>query len=811
MDAAKQDEKQSHRNPKSLERHAASHPANGGVLRKKMGKRRIFALATILALSGGYMAVRLSVGAEREIAIPETPSIPAVTPIPPIQPIFPEVNSTPATSHVMPVEFSDCSDETDSTVVPVPESFVPSASTGVVPTSATLPLLTDLSPASETTHPAPVPRPETVPSEAWPTHSRLTGATESMPELPNAREGEKTYAGMDTDSSPLVPLGSGPDGFTPRSADPFRDPFFADAPQPMALTILGATPVMPHPLPTSTPDTTSIPAPLGPVPDEELATGTGATMGSAVDSNADTAHTDGVSAAIAADPVTDLGTEIGSETSSGTGSSFSSPGTLSISAPRQFEEQLELAAVEGTAKPGETQFDGLQKPQVILEKILPDEVIVGNTTSIRLVVRNPSDRPLRQVVVRDEVPERTRFAGSTPQAQQDGRTGLLWDLGTLEGGEERAIEIQLVPLREGEFGSVATVTFACPAGGRSRAVQPRLAVNIDGPKQVLIGQEAKLSITVTNEGTGTARNVFLLEHVPEGLRHMAGDQLENQLGDLRPGESQVVELSLMATGVGPVKNPVVVRGDGGLVAERSHSIEILAPALDVAATGARRRFLKRETTYSLSISNPGTADAMGVTFSTVLPAGLEFVGTNNEGIFDPQTRVVKWSLEKLPAGETGDVELVVMPTEAGEKSLRITGAALNVSAIEKQMPITIEGVGAFGFEVTDLADPVELGGETVYRITLFNNGSKEVTGIRMTAGLSAGLELISIEGAVSGKLSGSQITFDEVSSLMPEVMQQVLVRVRAKEPGDQRLRVQVRTNDVSQPVTKEETTRVFAD
>ncbi|MDD3469511.1 MAG: hypothetical protein PHE53_05960, partial [Thermoguttaceae bacterium] len=411
----------------------------------------------------------------------------------------------------------------------------------------------------------------------------------------------------------------------------------------------------------------------------------------------------------------------------------------------------------------------------------------------------------------DEVPERTRFAGSTPQAQQDGKSGLLWNLGTLEGGEERNIEILLVPLREGEFGSVATVQFACSAGGRSRAVQPRLEVELAGPDRVLIGQEAAMKVTVTNIGTGTAKNVFLFEQVPSGLRHVAGDQLENQLGDLRPGESREVELSLTATGVGPIDNMVSVRGDGGLTAEKTHKIEILAPALDVAATGAKRRFLKRETTYTLSISNPGTADATGVAFSTVLPMGVEFVRTNNEGAYDVQTRTVHWALETLPAGETGDVELVVLPTEAGEKALRICGAASNVTTVEKQMPILIEGVGAFSFEVTDLVDPVELGEETVYRITLSNNGSKEVTGIRMTAGLSSGLELVSIEGAVSGQANGSQIVFDTIPSLMPEVMQQVLVRVRAKEAGDQRLRVQARTDDVQQPVTKEETTQVFAD
>ena len=176
-----------------------------------------------------------------------------------------------------------------------------------------------------------------------------------------------------------------------------------------------------------------------------------------------------------------------------------------------------------------------------------------------------------------------------------------------------------------------------------------------------------LTITVSNPGTGMATGVVLQERIPPGLQHPAGSDLEYQVGNLKPGETRKLELPLVTSSAARTTNLLSARGDGSLrTTENKLDLEVLAPKLDVVMEGPKRRYLERQATYQLSVSNPGTAPAKQVELIASLPAGLKFVRPNNAGYYEDSTRTVRWRLEELPPNETGSVELVTMPIEAGQ-------------------------------------------------------------------------------------------------------------------------------------------------
>ena len=76
-------------------------------------------------------------------------------------------------------------------------------------------------------------------------------------------------------------------------------------------------------------------------------------------------------------------------------------------------------------------------------------------------------------------------------------------------------------------------------------------------------------ITVSNPGTGPATGVIIEEDVPAGLAHVAGSQLEYDVGTLRPGESKHLDLSLRADKAGVVQNTINVRGEASLAARHA--------------------------------------------------------------------------------------------------------------------------------------------------------------------------------------------------------------------------------------------------
>jgi len=331
------------------------------------------------------------------------------------------------------------------------------------------------------------------------------------------------------------------------------------------------------------------------------------------------------------------------------------------------------------------------------------------------------------------------------------------------------------------------------------------------PSKVLIGEEVTLAITVTNTGSGVAHKVVLDERVPAGLQHAAGPELEYEVGDLKPNESRQLDLKVTAVQPGAATNMLVARGDVNVKAEDRWTLEVLAPQLEISMEGPKRRFLDREASYVLSVSNPGTAPARQVELVAQLPPGLKFVRANNSGQYDDATRSVRWLLEELPVKETGSVELTTIPVDIGEQTLRLRGSAERGLAAEKEHPVIIDGIAAAMFEVADMQDPVEVNGETTYEIRVLNQGSKASTNVQISLALPADMRLVAAEGPTRHTADGSRVAFEPLPRLAAKADTTYRVRVQGLKPGDQRVRVQLLTDEIRVPITKEESTRVYSD
>src|SRR5262249_47534906 len=226
-------------------------------------------------------------------------------------------------------------------------------------------------------------------------------------------------------------------------------------------------------------------------------------------------------------------------------------------------------------------------------------------------VRNVGGQSAENVTVRDEVPNGTRLVSTSPPAESDG-SHLVWQLGKLSAGEERNIEMQVMPTAEGEIGSVASVTYSAEASVKAHCTMPQLALRLTAPGQVMIGGEQRVKIELRNPGTGNATGVMLFENVPQSLKHAAGPALEFEIGTLRPGETRELELVLTAEKAGKVSNVLTAKADGNLQVQQQVDFEVIAPALSLEVTGPERRYLERPATYDVTVANPGTAAAHDV-------------------------------------------------------------------------------------------------------------------------------------------------------------------------------------------------------
>ena len=467
--------------------------------------------------------------------------------------------------------------------------------------------------------------------------------------------------------------------------------------------------------------------------------------------------------------------------------------------------------IEGAGKPGHKHLEGPQTPTLSVEKSAPQEIQVGKPAVFQIVVRNTGQTPALAVEVRDQIPKGTQLVSTTPRATQTAQGDLHWAVGTIKPGEEAILQMEIMPLVEGEIGSVATVHFAAESSVRTQATKPQIVLEVKAQPEVMIGDEVTFSIKLSNTGSGAATGLLLQEAVPDALEHVAGPELEFEVGELKPGETRPLELTMKAVKAGRFTTVLFARGEGAARAECKTEMEIIAPALELQIEGPKRRYLDRQATYTVSISNPGTAAATKVDLLTHLPPGLKFVEANNAGQYDAQSRSVHWLLDELPANEMGSVTLTVLPVEAGEQPVQVESTADRGLSAKREQMVVVEGVSAILFTVADVADPVEVNGETAYEIRVVNQGTKAATNVRLVTLLPAEMKPTGAEGPTRYVVDGQRVLFDPLPQLAPKADTTFRVKAQGLRAGDVRVSVQLLTDEMRTPVTKEESTKIYAD
>lgn len=491
---------------------------------------------------------------------------------------------------------------------------------------------------------------------------------------------------------------------------------------------------------------------------------------------------------------------------SGRGSAFGSGND------RSGERTGPAAPSESSGSPGEKKLEGRQAPRLTIEKRAPTELQVGQPAIIELVIRNEGELPALRVEVRDEVPRGAQLNATNPQATAEPRGQLVWKIGSIAPQAEAVVRMQVTPVAEGEIGSVATVTFQAQASGRSMVTRPRLVVTTIAPATAMIDEEISLKVKVANQGTGVAKGVVVRDLIPSGLRHSAGDELENELGDLAPGESRELDLAVRAVQPGKAVNQATAFGDGDLRSEvAKFEIEVVAPVIAMNVDGPKKRYLERPATYTVAVNNQGTAAARQLALALNLPAGMEFVKSDPPGRHDAQANSVHWLMEELPAQRNGSVSVTVLPKAAGSHNLVFEATAERTKAVRFEQTTLVEGVAAVLFQLGDVEDPIEVGGEAVYNIKVVNQGSKPASNVRLMAEVPSTMKFLAAESDARHTVQGNRVVFEPISSLAPKAEANIKIRVRCLAAGDLRFRCQLVTDDMEAPVSKEESTRVYAD
>ena len=447
---------------------------------------------------------------------------------------------------------------------------------------------------------------------------------------------------------------------------------------------------------------------------------------------------------------------------------------------------------------------------LLLEKGVPAGVQVGEEFEYILKVTNLTDMNLTDVSVLDEVPANMRMIEATPNYKSRIENNIsLWIFNNLGPRETKVIRVRAMA-------NDTTVMTACSSAKHDTVlcveipvVEPKIQLTKTiTPTDCLTCDPITMKIVVTNPGSGTARNVVVRDTLPDGLvtADNQGEIVAN-IGNLGPGQSRTVTANLKAQRGGNYDNRATVTADGGLSAEASASTMVRECQLAITKTGTEQSYLGRGITYQIVVKNVGNGEARNTVVQDTLPGNATFVSASDGGTVAGNS--LQWNLGTLAAGQEKTLTVKLSGAQAGTVVNKATAQAHCCPPVSAQAQTTVSGIPAVLLEVVDVADPIEVGNNETYVITVTNQGSAPDTNIQIVCELEEQEEYVSSSGVTQGSAAGRTITFAPLASLAPKARATWQVVVKAVGAGDVRFKVIMNTDQLTRPVQETESTHLY--
>ena len=448
-----------------------------------------------------------------------------------------------------------------------------------------------------------------------------------------------------------------------------------------------------------------------------------------------------------------------------------------------------------------------------VQKGFPTEASVGEEFCYYIKVTNLTSATLTDVVVNDTVPAGFAVSSTDPAAESNEGGKLRWRFPSMKGAEVKTIKVCGKASAVGDVGGCATATYNNELCHKVKIVQPSLALVKTLTPAAIQCDPITMTIKVTNNGTGPAKNVKISDTLPDGLTTADGkNSYTADVGTLAAGQSKDFTVPLKATKTGTFDNTATATADGGLKAESKASTKVTKPVLTIAQTCPKVVFIGKDACNEITVKNTGDAEAKTASVAASIPAGATFVSATDGGVFASGS--VTWNLGSLAAGAEKKLTVCYRPGNQGSFKVDAAAKAYCADAVTSNCVTEVKGIPAILLEVVDVNDPVEVGKNEIYTITATNQGSQAGKNVKIVVTLEDNAELVNTDGsATKGTAAGKVITFDALPTLAPapgpgnKAVWKVVVK--AVKEGDVRFKVTMTEDGLGRPVEETEATNFY--
>lgn len=465
---------------------------------------------------------------------------------------------------------------------------------------------------------------------------------------------------------------------------------------------------------------------------------------------------------------------------------------------------------DGIAYNGRAIPTGVKSTSAIyLEKAVPVEVLLGAPYEYKIMVTNLASYTLEEVVVTEQLGKGFSMKSSNPAASSAAGGNASWALGDLAAGQTKTITITGSANGVTEVANCAEVSYADKVCLTTRFVEPKLKITKQGPAEVLKCDPITYTFVVSNSGTGAARNVKVTDTLPAGLKTESGSNaISFSIPELPGGSQKTFTAKVMATKTGTFSNEATAKADGGLNST-SNAVKttVRAPNLELAMNAPKVVYGGQNITVNLAVSNTGDAVCKDTMLEASIPSGTSFVSASNGG--RKSGSKVQWSLGGVAAKGSSNVSMVLKGDALGTRKIDAKVICYCSDAAAATATTDVKGIPAVLLEVVDVEDPIPVGSDVTYVITVTNQGSLADREIRITCTLEDSMTYVSSSGPTTGSASGRTVTFAPLASLAPKDSKSWKVVIKAKTAGDVRFGVEMNTAELKRKVEETEATNFY--
>jgi uncharacterized repeat protein (TIGR01451 family) len=343
---------------------------------------------------------------------------------------------------------------------------------------------------------------------------------------------------------------------------------------------------------------------------------------------------------------------------------------------------------------------------------------------------------------------------------------------------------------------------------------------VASPSPATLGGNITYTLTVSNNGPAPATGVTVTDFFPASTNFVSATvsqgspPIQNpgsvvaKLGSIAPGGFATVTVVVSTTATGAVTNTATVSSneidpntlDNNVVT--TTQVNIPAEVSVVMSTDpALAVNVGDQLAYTIIVTNNGPGTATNVVVTDPLPAGVTIVTeASGQGNITVNGNTVIASLGSLPSGVSTAIRIVVVPNDV-TTLINTATATLNEidpdptnNSATTSVPVLAAADVSVG--ITASPEPVLVGQNLTYVITVTNNGPSPATGVSVTDLLPADVNFVSAIASQGTTSSGSGSVVASLGSIAAFATATITVVVVPTASGSISNEVTVTRNEV---------------